>query len=319
MVKIKPANQDTQVTSTVNRRGFSLHKLLLFIVASLVVHGLGLILFALYQPPKLAKEKTESKPIDFVVVPEEPEAKSQPKAEKVEPKETTEESDTINPPVEKIAPPPQPATPEPEPAPPQPKAPPPVNNQPPVLSNSDSAATTPSKPAPPKPETPIASNESPKSELPEPEPPQTTAALPKQPENSASSLLGGDYEKNLANSGDAFFSEEALTFNAVLDPDQLALLKKFNLNKYFEEVLRQIKSNLNDTHSEILATGLSITILQNGQLDEIKVNKSSGSDDFDNQALSTVRKSAPFKPLPSEFPLDSLELEFVIYTDLDRR
>ncbi len=303
MVNLKPAKHENQVIPRVNRRGFSLQKLFLFILASILVHGLGLILFAIYQPAKLAtKEKTNHKPIDFVVIPEEPEVTP------------SERVSTLKPSSENIAPPPEPKPIEPkpviEPSPPQTEASsPPANNPPPVLSNSDAA------PNPvPKPQPPVATSQPSTNEpTPEPEPPQTTAALPKQPENSASSLLGGDYKKTLANSGDAFFSPEALEYKAVLNPQELELLKDFDLEGYQRKLYNKVKSNWQPSFSEKYTTWLTFKVEKNGQISQLQVLESSGSAEFDRIAVAAVNDAAPLEPLPADFPLEHLEFNYQFY------
>lgn len=323
MVNLKPANNNNPQAPTIERRAFKAQKLILFVVVSIFVHALGFLLFALYQSPKLSTEKTDSKPIGFVVVPEEPEVKAPLEAKEVPPKETTEDREsTVNPPEEPIAPPPQPVT-SPPPAEP---ASPPTNNPAPVLSNSDSTATPTPKPTTPEPKSPVVSNEPSQSKVPpESVTPQTTAALPRQPEtqpeNSASSLLGGDYKKTLANSGDAFFSPEALEHQAVLNPEQLDALKGIDLSQYAGEINRKISPKWNPSWNPSFrdnrTTVLTFDIQKNGQINELQVSQSSGSEDADREALEAVRKSAPFAPLPPEFPLETLKItsSFEIYFD----
>ena len=313
MVNLKPAKQENQVIPRANRRGFSLQKLFLFILASVLVHGLGLILFTLYQPPKVAtKEKTDNKPIDFVVIPEKPEkpeVKPEPKAEAIEPEVTPEDRVSTPKPSPDIAPPPEPK-PVIEPSPPQTEvSPPPANNPPPVLSNSDAA------PNPvPKPQPPVAASQPSTSESTrKPEPPQTTAALPKQPENSASSLLGGDYKKTLANSGDTFFSPEALEYKAVLNPQELELLKDFDLEGYERKLYNKVKSNWQPSFSEKYTTWLTFKVEKNGQISQLQVLESSGSAEFDRIAVESVKNAAPLEPLPADFPLDHLEFNYQFY------
>jgi periplasmic protein TonB len=315
MVNLKPAKQENRVIPKVNRRGFSLQKLLLFILASILVHGLGLILFTLYLPPKLAtKEKTNNKPIDFVVIPEKPEVKPEPKVEEIEPEVTpSDQSSTPKPSSENIAPPPEPKPIEPkpviEPSPPQTEASsPPANNPAPVLSNSDAA----SNPVP-QPQSPVATSQPSTSATTQPEPPQATAALPKQPENSASSLLGGDYQKTLANSGDAFFSPEALEYKAILNPQELELLKDFDLEGYQRKLYNKVKSNWQPSFSEKYTTWLTFKVKKNGQISQLQVLESSGSTEFDRIAVESVNNAAPLEPLPSDFPLEHLEFNYQFY------
>ena len=71
MVNLKPVNKkDRQTPAVKNRR--SSHSQWLFILASVLLHGLFLLFFVVYQRLQPVTEETEeNKPIDFVVIPEE--------------------------------------------------------------------------------------------------------------------------------------------------------------------------------------------------------------------------------------------------------
>lgn len=337
---MKPANRDKQETPVKNYYGFRRQQLLLFVLASVLIHILGLVIFSIYQRfHPIAKDKPEdSKPIEFVVVPPEESSKQPPPEtqkraaensvaeKKVEPKKTStdrEIGDDTAPtpastPLKEPAPAPQvasPPQPEPEPVePPKPEPKLPENNQP-LLSNPDAVLT--SKPAPQP--TPEASPQSePESSvatsLPPKEPSQTVPKSGSEavPSNSASSLLGGDYKKTLANGGgDAFFSPEALAYKDVLNPSQLNALKDIDLSDYFAEVKRRVKSNWNPSYrAEEYTTYLSFNIEKNGQITGLRVTQTSGSEKVDRESLGAVQNSAPFAPLPPEFPLEALEVQF---------
>ncbi len=366
MVNLKPANQRSQTAPNTNRSSFSLQKLLWFILVSILVHGLGLLMLARYQRfQPTPQEENDSKPIEFVTIPEESEAEPPPEtknratensvAEKNLDSEST--TDDIAPsststPDQQLAPPPvppAPSEPEPIPEPPEPKPvaepipkppepepvaesipkPPepkpvaeptpipepsktPANQQPSVLSDADANSTPIPKPAPSETKSPVATNLPPQIEpTPEPETPQTPTAPTTQPENSAASLLGGDYQKTLANGGgDAFFSPQALALNTVLDPGQLNALKGFDPNPYLSHVKQKLRPNWNPDRTQIRSTLLNVEILRNGQIAKLEIARSSGSQEFDLENLATFRKSAPFNPLPPEFPLESFKFKF---------
>lgn len=72
MTNVKEQSQLDQEASTVNQHQFRRNHLLLFILVSLLVHSLGLFFFDLYKRTQpITKNKTESKPIEFIVVPPE--------------------------------------------------------------------------------------------------------------------------------------------------------------------------------------------------------------------------------------------------------
>ena len=379
MVNLKPANQSSQKTPTVDRRGFSFQQLLWFILASVLVHGLGLLILARYQRLQLSvKPEIEREVIEFVAIPEESEAEPPPETKKraennsvaeqnLETESTADNKPATPPPeipptVAKVTPPPKPAptkppepvaqpkpvepkpvaeTPPPKPAPTKPPEPvaqpkppepkpiepkpvaeapppkpevisPPITKQPPVLSGSDISSTPIPKTAPPETESPVATSLPPKSEpVPNPEPAPTTDVLPETSENSASSLLGGDYKKTLANGGaEAFFSPEAISLNAVLDPSQINALKDFDYNGYLAGVRETLRPNWNPDRTKIQSTVLKVELNRSGQIMKLEIARSSGSELFDQANLETFRKSAPFDVLPPEFPLESFKFQF---------
>ena len=161
----------------------------------------------------------------------------------------------------------------------------------------------------PDPESSVATNSPPT----QPELPQTTTAPspPNRDDGGASALLGGDYQQSLANGGgDAFFSEEALTYKSVLSPSQLNALKDIDLSVYSAE-MRRITQNWNPSYrAEAYTTILTFNIEKNGQITGLRVIESSGSPEIDRESLEAVQKSAPFAPLPPEFPLEALEVRF---------
>ncbi|MEL6439576.1 MAG: TonB family protein [Cyanobacteria bacterium J06621_8] len=336
-----------------------MRQLLWFILASLLVHGLGVLLLARYRAfQPLQPESVEQKPVEFVVVPEESEAEPPPETtnraeansvaepetetgETKDPKpsspEPTEELVPAEPepePIAKpepVAPPPEPETvakpepvtppPEPEPEPvaqPEPVNPPleetkpTVEEQTPILSGNNNIATAIPQTEEPKTQSSITPSPPVTSEPPvEPETPTTTAALPPQDENSASSLLGGNYQKTLANGGEAFFSPEALEYNTVLNPAQLSALKNIDLSQYIAAMERRVKPNWNPFHRlDDRSTVLTFDIQKDGQVTGLRVTRSSGLPDVDRASIEAIQKSAPFPPLPAEFPLESLEITF---------
>ncbi len=355
MVEVKPANRDNQETPVKSYSGLSRQQLLLFILASVLIHGLGLIIFSVYQRlHPIAKDKPEdSKPIEFVVVPPEESSKEPPPEtqkraaensvaeKKVEPKKTSSDreigDDTARTPAStplkepapapQIASPPKPESKPVTPPKPEPQAQPepkltklPKNNQP-LLSKPDAVSTskpatqsTPEASSQPKPEAKSEPETSVATSLPSKEPSQTVPKSGSEavPSNSASSLLGGDYKRTLANGGgDAFFSPEALAYKDVLNPSQLNALKDIDLSDYFAEVKRRVKSNWNPSQrAEEYTTYLSFNIEKNGQITGLRVTQTSGSEKVDRESLDAVQNSAPFAPLPPEFPLEALEVQF---------
>ena len=208
--------------------------------------------------------------------------------------------------------------PEPEAAIPEPEAaiPEPAPAPTPVPQPEPTPAPTPT-PAPAPPLSPpesdsVATNLPPSPPISPPEP--TPAPQPTNPDGvstSASDLLGGEYEKTLASGGDAFFSPEALEYNSVLNPEQLKALKGIDLSQYLAALEAKVKPNWNPAFGqEDRTTVLNFNIEKNGQVTGLTVVRGSGSQEADRESLEAIQKSAPFAPLPPDFPLDSLEITF---------
>jgi periplasmic protein TonB len=322
MVNLKSAKRDNQQVTqvTIVRPGFNHQQLLWLILVSVLIHGLGLLLFARYQRiQSVEPEKTDLKPIEFTVVPEKsPEAAKDKIGDALPP---DPEPAALEP---KIAAPPTPPSPEPSPAPAPAPAPqeipeppdltPTAKDQTPILSGSDNAAI-------PKPETspsPQPQNDSVATSLPSKSPPIPEPKIqPKKPANpdgvstSAGDLLGGDFAKTLASGGDAFFSPEALEYKSVLNPDQLAALKGIDLSQYLAAMEGKVKPNWNPAfRQDERTTVLTFNIEKSGQVTGLQLSQSSGSDEVDRDALEAVQNSVPFAPLPADFPLKALEITF---------
>jgi periplasmic protein TonB len=327
VVNLKQTEQNHQQKQIIiKRHSLSPQRLLLLVLVSILIHGLGLLLFArLQRSIHVGEKKADLKPIEFTVLPEEsekniPEDKTsdnQPPASSA-PQPAPAESKTVPPPT-----PPTPSTPsQPAPAPaPAPAPEPTVKKQTPVLSGSDNAsvpqsATTPKpqpKPSARSPESDSVATSLPPANKPAPE----SGIQPNKPANpddlstSANDLLGGDYEKTIASGGDAFFSPEALKYKSVLNPEQLKALKGLDLSQYLAGMEGKVKPNWNPSfRQDERTTVLTFNIEKDGQVTRLKISQSSGADEADREALEAVQKSAPFDPLPANFPLENLEITF---------
>jgi protein TonB len=303
----------------VKRHSLSLQRLLLLVLVSILIHGLGLFLFArLQRSISVSEKKADLKPIEFTVIPEE--------SEKIIPEDNTGDDRSPAPasqpaPAEsKTVPPPTPPQPSPAPAPaPEPIAPA-AEKQTPVLSGSDNAsvpksattATPESKPSATAPESDsVATNLPPAKPVPDSETQPNKPANSDDLSTSANDLLGGDYEKTIASGGDAFFSPEALKYKSVLNPEQLKALKGIDLSQYLAGMEGKVKPNWNPSfRQDERTTVLTFNIEKDGQVTGLKIAQSSGAEDADREALEAVQNSAPFEPLPANFPLENLEITF---------
>jgi periplasmic protein TonB len=305
MVNSKPAERDNQPV-TIVRSTLNYQQIFWLVLVSMLIHGLGLLLFARYQRfESVTPAKTDLEPIEFTVVPEDPKAKV---AE-------DEISNSLPPNSKPEATPPTPAIPPssiPKPIEPTEK------DSSTVLSGSDKASTPATSIPKPKPLATPPKNDSVATSLPpQTQPlsqPEVQSGKPK-PEsgvsNNASDLLGGDFDQTLASGGDAFFSPEALEYKSVLNPKQLKALKDIDLSKYLAAMEGRVKPNWNPSfRQDDRTTVLNFKIEKNGQVTGLKVTESSGLTEVDQEALAAVQNSAPFASLPANFPLENLEITF---------
>ncbi|MEM9273478.1 MAG: TonB family protein [Cyanobacteria bacterium P01_F01_bin.143] len=317
------SSQQDQVVSKIDENQFRRNPIPLFVLASVLVHVIGLGLFAVIERSRPKVQLIPDKaPVDFIVVPPEESAASTkikplppeeiPTNRVIEPEKTvvqpkTRSQTVVVPKAIKEDSEPKPLKPEktvvkqetrsqaaavPEPIveslPKETKLPkklteekitksePTSNNTPitPITENPNSAPTTPS----------------------------TTGAA---------SLLGGNLKKSFDDDGgNSFFnldnnvSQQA--YNPALDAQQ-----RLDMRNYFSKVRRRVKRNWNPQYStKDHNTVLSFSIQRNGQITALKIRKTSGSSARDREALNAVQNSGPFDPLPANFPLEMLKVEF---------
>jgi TonB family protein len=59
-------------------------------------------------------------------------------------------------------------------------------------------------------------------------------------------------------------------------------------------------------------SGIQMTITKDGQLENVRIYESSGSEILDNAALESVKDSLPFPPIPEELEREKIELKFYL-------
>ena len=309
MVHLKPKSKSEQEVA-IARRGFRFQHLLLFIFGSAISHALIFLLLAKYEIGKPTEDKVESKPIEFVVVPPEEESPEPPPENNraaensvAEPNvqpvptapntEIAEEPATTPPPPSEPSPSPEVAA-QPEPA-PQPEPEPSAED---LIPGSDAPVNA---PEPEKKETTARDNVA--ARLPSETKPESSNSS----EGSAADLLGGNYQKTLANSGDAFFSEEALTHETVLNPGQIDALQDLDLSAYFAKLRRYLEEQerliLEQEYNAIFV----VNIQKNGQITIAEIKNRLGPEEYNQRFVKKFQQMSPFPPLPPEFPLESLQ------------
>ena len=88
-------------------------------------------------------------------------------------------------------------------------------------------------------------------------------------------------------------------------------LKEPDFGPYMKELQRRIKMNWDPPKgNESKRVVLLFSIARDGRLLNIKVSKSSGLPAADQAAISAVKLTAPFRPLPVEYKRDSVDIQF---------
>ena len=334
MTTVKTKNQQDLSTDEVSEDTVRCSPILLFILASVLVHGLGMLGFYRLERAQISEKKvTEPTPIEFVEIPEESTDEPPPETQrrainnsvaksKEKPVTTPKVADKTTTPTPKTTIPN--VVPKPQPAPlpqPQPVKPPPVTKQPPVLSGADSTTITKNEPAEKPTTTPkTESKKSPPNNSPvatrlppkiKPTSPKTTESPVKEPTNSAASLLGGSYQRSLKDDGGGSFFESEILASRNAPYAQLDAQQDRMMAAYFAEIRRRIKRNWSpDSPTDEYNTVLNFSIQRSGQVTGLRVVKTSGSEKVDRETIKAVQDSAPFAPLPESFPLDNLDIQF---------
>jgi len=90
-----------------------------------------------------------------------------------------------------------------------------------------------------------------------------------------------------------------------------------DFNPYLLRILSLVRRNWYSVIPEIARLGkqgrvvLEFSILRNGNVPDLILRGSSGTDSLDQAALSSIHLSAPFPPLPAEFPGQDIRLRFI--------
>lgn len=87
--------------------------------------------------------------------------------------------------------------------------------------------------------------------------------------------------------------------------------------------MKQIKTKINGnwiklkTHHNRLVN-IKFQIIKSGELSYIEIERSSGDKTYDEIALETIKKSAPFMPLPNDYIGNSLNINYTFKTTVNR-
>ena len=90
---------------------------------------------------------------------------------------------------------------------------------------------------------------------------------------------------------------------------------RYDLSPWADEVMNKIQKNWSIAQTGYETSkgevGISVMITKNGELLAAEIESASKIDVLDQAAINALRLSAPFPPLPADFPNSSLELYFV--------
>ncbi|MEO1006227.1 MAG: TonB family protein, partial [Cyanobacteria bacterium J06638_38] len=140
-------------------------------------------------------------------------------------------------------------------------------------------------------------------------PPSSESKTPSS--TGAASLLGGNLKRSFDDDGgNSFFNLDNNASQQAYNPD-LDAQQRLDMRNYFSEIKRRVRRNWNPRYStREHNTVLSFSIQRNGQITLLKVRRTSGSQTVDSEAVAAVQNAGPFDPLPANFPLEMLNVEF---------
>ena len=173
---------------------------------------------------------------------------------------------------------------------------------------------------PPEPDLSVATNSTPEStpiDTPTQTPvPETT--LPSESQtavgSSAASLLEGTQAKSSEDSDSTFFAPEANASQQASNSsgvDARQNQQNVDLGPYLAELKQRVRQNwqtptVNDSRKTVIV----FSIERNGQIRGLQIKQSSGSPEVDNKFLAAIEKSAPFAPLPANYPNSHLDIVY---------
>lgn len=186
---------------------------------------------------------------------------------------------------------PKPEPPPPEPPPPEPERPEPKKTEPKAEPQKPLVPDVPVLPT----KKPPAKSEKPK-DVPPPPPPPPTPPPPAEPTKRQGSPFGNPFGSSSSNA-----------VVGVEDPN-------FTYGYYLDRVVARIESNWTrpPVGSEIKDAHLYFRILRAGEVRDVKLVRSSGSDFFDQAALRAVQASSPLPPLPTSYAKDELGIQLIV-------
>ena len=80
----------------------------------------------------------------------------------------------------------------------------------------------------------------------------------------------------------------------------------FRYPTWFDQVVNKINDNFSPSrgYDDTLVCVVHFQVLRSGRMEDLEVRESSGLKEYDETCLAAVERSAPFPPLPRDFPED---------------
>lgn len=102
----------------------------------------------------------------------------------------------------------------------------------------------------------------------------------------------------------------------VKNPQEEAVLRYQDMVKHKIESCRKYPNWAKKQGYEGISY-LTFTLLSSGMIQDIKTINSSGFDILDKEAISTVKRASPFKPIPEKFNCSNLTMEVALVFKLE--
>lgn len=151
-----------------------------------------------------------------------------------------------------------------------------------------------------------------------PTPPENTS-VPETPTSESqtavgsgsASLLEGTESKSSEDSESTFFDPEANASEQAVNSSGVDARANVDLGPYLAEVKQRVRQNWQTpTVDDNRQTVIVFAIERNGQITGLQIKQSSGSPEVDNKFLAAIEKSAPFAPLPANYPNSHLNIVY---------
>ncbi len=90
-----------------------------------------------------------------------------------------------------------------------------------------------------------------------------------------------------------------------------------NWGLYMRQIQRKIKSNIKELiFTEGMKVILTFDISKNGEISNIEITNSSGSNNFDIKVLKAIEKSTPFLAIPDSYNVKGIKVQFTAQKDV---